>query len=180
VPPKTVALSDLIVGTVSALKALGGSASNEEIHDEVVRIMKLSPEVVDQPHTDDRITRLYYRLHWARTYLKKVGAVDNTQRGIWTLTPTGRALTDEELKDVVRRVRAMDRAARRARTDAEGDEEAPEPGSGARGAHARGDSRRPGGPRPSPPPPLEGAQRCPRKCPSRLAASPALRPSVRL
>jgi restriction system protein len=124
-------LSRLIAATVEALKNLGGSASNDEIHDEVVRLLHLSRQVVEQPHTDGRQTRLFYGLHWARTYLKKVGGAENTERGVWTLTPKGRSLTPEEIDAIVPIVRQMNREARRARktgVDSEVEEEE-EPGA---------------------------------------------------
>jgi restriction system protein len=48
---------------------------------------------------------LDYRLAWARSYLKKVGGLDNSTRGIWTLTDKGRAMTEEDCKTVPSQVR---------------------------------------------------------------------------
>ena len=45
--------------------------------------------------------------------LKKVGAVENSERGIWSLTPVGAAMSEAELREVPRRVRAETRRARR-------------------------------------------------------------------
>jgi restriction system protein len=41
-----------------------------------------------------------YRLAWARTYLKKVDGLENSQRGIWTLTSTGKSMTEEVCKTI--------------------------------------------------------------------------------
>jgi restriction system protein len=71
---------------VIALKSLGGSATNEELLTKVVGIMNLSPEVQAIPHTDGRETKVGYNLAWAKTYMKKVGFMDNSTRGVWTLT----------------------------------------------------------------------------------------------
>lgn len=97
----------LIPPTVEALKQLGGSASNDEIHDAVVAFLGLPEDVVELPHKNDAETELAYRLAWARTYLKKVEAVENATRGIWTLTAKGRAMQPDELKNVHRTVQAM-------------------------------------------------------------------------
>lgn len=97
----------LVAATVQALKNLGGSASNEEIHDEVVRVLELPDNIVELPHKDGNRTYLSYRLHWARSYLKKVEALDNTQRGVWTLTPKGREMSAEQVDEVVRLVRNL-------------------------------------------------------------------------
>jgi restriction system protein len=37
---------------------------------------------------------LEYRLAWVRNYLKNIGAIVNSQRGVWTLTPLGREIED--------------------------------------------------------------------------------------
>jgi restriction system protein len=98
----------LIPATVAVLKGLGGSGSNEEIHDAAAAFFNLSNEQIEMAHkAGSSDTRFAYRLRWARTYLKKVGAVDNTERGIWTLTPKGRDMSVVELKDVHRQVQAM-------------------------------------------------------------------------
>lgn len=107
VPP----FNTLLEATVEALSRLGGSGSNAEIHDEVVELLDIPPEIVEVPHKADR-TYLIYRLHWARSFLKKVGAVDNTERGVWTLTSVGRAMTPEDIAQVQRKVREIVRTAR--------------------------------------------------------------------
>lgn len=116
-------LDTLIAASIEALKALGGSASNEEIHDEVVRLLGLPSGIVEFPYMNGPRTLLDYRLNWARSYLKKVGAVDNATRGVWTLTAVGRQMTVEEIADIRRRVRSMMKVQRRARraADAESD-----------------------------------------------------------
>ncbi|MCT8266938.1 restriction endonuclease [Afifella sp. JA880] len=106
-------LQPCITATVQALKELGNSASNDEINDEVTRILAVPDDVAAVPHKDGSKSALAYRLHWARSYLKKVGAIDNPQRGVWTLTPQGRAMSEPEIADVERRVRNEENEARR-------------------------------------------------------------------
>lgn len=96
----------LLAPTIEALKQLGGSASNDEIHDKVVELMCLPDDVVEVTHQEgSNETRLRYRLNWARSYLKHQGAVTNTQRGVWTLTQIGRELTPAQIAEIPRRVR---------------------------------------------------------------------------
>ena len=121
-----IRLSALIAATVEALKNLGGSASNEEILDDVVVNESFRARSLKSPIPTAAKQGFFYRLHWARTYLKKVGAAENTERGVWTLTPKGRAMTAEEMAAIVPQVRHMDREARKARkaeVDTELDEE---------------------------------------------------------
>ena len=68
--------------TLAAIRALGGSASIEEIVGKVIEDMALPSAVIDIPHGDGRTTELKYRLGWARTYLKKNGSIDNSERGV--------------------------------------------------------------------------------------------------
>lgn len=108
-------LDALLGPTIEALEQLGGSASNDEIHDKVVELMKLPDDVIEIPHDDSgSITRLRYRMNWTRSYLKHVGALDNTQRGVWTLTAKGRSMTAAELAEVPRIVRQKGRKRRKA------------------------------------------------------------------
>ncbi len=88
-----------------ALKQLGGSGTIEEINREATEIAKLSDEQLEVLHNPNKgsQTEIEYRLAWVRTYLKKYGALENSSRGIWALTPQGRQL-DQVNPQVVRRV----------------------------------------------------------------------------
>lgn len=103
--------------TLVALQLLGGSASIDELHDQIVGYLDLPDSVVEAPREAqaDARSELHYRMAWARTYLKKVGAVDNSARGVWTLTTKGRAMTKDDADEVAREVRKMTRDARLAR-----------------------------------------------------------------
>lgn len=103
--------SDYFVPTVTALKARGGSATIEELEDDVGEYLKLSDEILAVPHGDGARSQFQYELAWVRTYLKKVGAVENSERGVWRLTPLGAAMSEGELRDVPRRVRSEKRQA---------------------------------------------------------------------
>jgi restriction system protein len=87
---KVIPQFDELMGpTLQALKRLGGSASIDELVPEIVRLMGLPQEVADTPHGTTGRTELEYRSAWARTYLRKAGLVENSERGIWALTPLG-------------------------------------------------------------------------------------------
>ena len=79
----------LMAPSVQALKSLGGSASIDELVPEIVRLLGLSQEVTEVPHGATGRTELEYRAAWARTYLRKAGLIENSERGIWALTPEG-------------------------------------------------------------------------------------------
>ena len=103
------AYTEYFVPTVKALKARGGSATIEEMEEAVAELMGLSDEARTEPHGDTGKTQFQYELAWVRTYLKKVGAVDNSARGVWSLTETGERLGDDEIRGVYQAVRAEKR-----------------------------------------------------------------------
>jgi restriction system protein len=74
---------------LQALKRLGGSANITELDEEVIKNLGLTDEEIAQSH-DERQTEVEYRLAWARTYLKAYGLIENSARGIWSLTAKGR------------------------------------------------------------------------------------------
>jgi restriction system protein len=80
--------AQLIEYTFQALKQLGGSGTNTEINDKVAELMKLPDEVLDEPHLNSSsMSEFSYRCAWARTLLKNHGAIVNSARSVWTITP---------------------------------------------------------------------------------------------
>jgi len=122
-PPKIPTFDQLIVPTVHALRALGGSAGIEELGEKVAELMGLSDEVMGYRREGASMNEVPYRAAWARTYLKRDGVVERTARGVWALTPRGREVSDADLAGVPTRVRKAQAAARAARTEEEDAEE---------------------------------------------------------
>lgn len=60
--------------TLEALKALGGSALNQELHDWIADHLGIQEDVRMVPHRERGMTALQYRLHWARSYVKRAPA----------------------------------------------------------------------------------------------------------
>jgi restriction system protein len=96
---------ELMWPTLRALKAMGGSATNEELLNKIIELENVPPEVQAIQHTDHRQSKLNYNLAWAKTYLKKVGAIDNSSRGVWSITKDGEALTEVDVRLIPARVR---------------------------------------------------------------------------
>lgn len=80
---------ELMNPTLEALKRLGGSASIDELVPEIVKFLDLPQEVTGVPHGTTGRTKLEYRAAWARTYLRNAGFLENSDRGVWALTPKG-------------------------------------------------------------------------------------------
>lgn len=87
---------------VDLLKAHGRSMTNEEMADEVAAYMGLSEDARAVRHGKWNQLAVEQRMAFARSYLKKGGAVDNSARGVWSLTPKGAAMTPQEISQVVR------------------------------------------------------------------------------
>ena len=100
VPP----YDQLMNPTLQALKALGGSGTIEEIYNKVTEIVGLTNQQLEVLHDPERggQTEVEYRLAWSRTYLKKYGILENSARGIWSLTAKGRQLDHIDINAVKR------------------------------------------------------------------------------
>ena len=84
---------------LKAMHLLGGSASIPEIEEKVTEILKLSDRDINEIHKGST-TKLSYRLAWTRNYLKRYGLLENSSRGIWSLTPKGRSTKEVNQKEV--------------------------------------------------------------------------------
>jgi len=97
---------DLFNPTLAALNDLGGSASVSEIEERVAMILSLSDEEINDIHRDN-ITKLSYRLAWARNYLKRCGLIENSSRGVWSLTNKEKKTITVDQNNLVRQVQAQ-------------------------------------------------------------------------
>ena len=88
----TPTFTSLMNPVIQALKALGGSGTIEEINNKAAEIAGLSDEQFEILHNPEKggQTEVEYRIAWTRTYLKRYGVLENSSRGVWTLTPKGR------------------------------------------------------------------------------------------
>lgn len=101
------AYNDMMCELFQAMKELGGSGTIREIDDKTVEILKLPIEVQEIMHGNSSKTEVEYRLAWTRTYMKKVGILENSSRGVWSLTTMGRELEKINPEEVVQKVREM-------------------------------------------------------------------------
>lgn len=99
---------ELMNPLLQALHQLGGSGSIEEIAQKVAELSDLPEEILNVPHNPEKSsqTEIEYRLAWARTYLKKYGILDNSDRGIWIIVPEKREVTKVDPQEVIKTVRA--------------------------------------------------------------------------
>lgn len=101
------AYNDMMCELFQAMKELGGFGTIREIDDKTIEILKLPTEVQEIMHGNSSKTEVEYRLAWTRTYMKKVGILENSSRGVWSLTTMGRELEKINPEEVVQKVREM-------------------------------------------------------------------------
>ncbi len=82
---------------LQAVIGLGGSASIAELEAAVIDQVDISPEVQGVLHGDGPSTEVQYRLAWARTYLKGMGLLTNSRRGVWSVTQLGETATEDQI-----------------------------------------------------------------------------------
>jgi restriction system protein len=92
--------SDLLWPTLRVVREIGDSGTIGEIVEKVMESEGFTDEQQSILHGDGPRTEIEYRLAWARTYLKGMGALENSERGVWSTTELGRTMT---LEDVVAR-----------------------------------------------------------------------------
>jgi len=126
--PNAPRFDELMWPCLKALSQLGGSASNQELLQKVIEIEGISDEAANVLHTDGRQTRLHYNFGWTKTYLKKVGAIENSSRGVWTITSEGERYSEADCAHIARHVRRMNHERRRSGNNG-GNHAAPSNGS---------------------------------------------------
>jgi len=117
-PASVPRFDELFNPILRAIRALGGSAALSELYAKAADEAELPENVLDVPHVRHRgtpseiqtgLSEVEYRLRWALTYLKKAGYVNNSSRGVWSLTELGRSTAAVDPRAVVGQARAADR-----------------------------------------------------------------------
>lgn len=80
--------------TLCAVRDLGGSGTIGEIVATVVKREGFTQEQQAMMLESGRRGMLESRLSWARTYLGMTGLLENSKRGVWSITDSGRAATE--------------------------------------------------------------------------------------
>ncbi len=94
---------DLLNPVLIVIKNLGGSANTDEIEEQIIQYLKLTDEQVNEIHRGSR-TKLNYTLGWAKNILKNYELLENSSRGIWSLTQKGKNLDTVNEKNVMQTV----------------------------------------------------------------------------
>lgn len=119
---------ELFNPALEALRELGGSGTIMELEDRVAWDLGLSDDDLSVMHRGNT-TKFSHRLAWARSYLKKYGLMENSERGVWALTPLGRETKAVDKDAVKKKVQLPFREGHRAHAvvaDEEAEEATPE------------------------------------------------------
>ena len=132
--PEIPTYRDLMYPTLVAITNLGGSGAIAELEEEVPRVAGVTDEqlAVEFPpgSNGEGHSKVIDRLHWARSSLKKIDALTNSRRGVWSITPVGQeylamdpAAADAAIKQADNAVRTEMRRLKKTATDDEGDDD---------------------------------------------------------
>ena len=85
---------DLMYPTLVAVRDMGGSATKSELLERVPEIAGVTDEqlAVVFPADYTRLqgkSKVLFEISWAFSCLKSIGALDNSQRGVWSITQKG-------------------------------------------------------------------------------------------
>lgn len=91
--------NELMWPVLKVLEKMGGSGSNDDISDKIIETYKIPEEMQAVPKSKSNDTsKLIDRIRWAQSYLKKIGMIENSERGIWSLTTIGKEVKEDEVK----------------------------------------------------------------------------------
>lgn len=122
--PQIPTYNELLWPTLAAVRELGHSARLDEIDETVIERGEFSDAQVAILHNEGPRSELEYRLAWARTYLKGMGALASAGKGVWETTELGRDLSEDAIDPLWRHYKTSRRRERqRRKSEAAGDSE---------------------------------------------------------
>jgi restriction system protein len=125
--PHIPAYSDLLWPSLRAVREIGDSGTNEEIVEKVIATEGFTDEQLGVPSNDGRRGLIEYRLAWARSYLKGMGLLDNSRRGVWSTTDLGRSCMAADIPALYASYTSQLRDAQRQKRAAHAGEDPSEP-----------------------------------------------------
>ena len=108
---------DLLNLILTTLHELGGSASRGELKNKVIENMGLPPAVLQVSADPENKAKLEDKVGFSMTRLKRLGLVDNAERGVWSLTAKGQETQHVDPEEAVRSARQQDRVRKQARSE---------------------------------------------------------------
>jgi len=117
---------DLMLPTIRAVDALGGSAQGREVTTRVLNDIGATDEQLAVVYESRPKSVLVDRIEWARSYAKLGGALESPRRGLYVLTTLGKEILSLPETEAKIRILELDHAVKAARVQsrlptAEGD-----------------------------------------------------------
>ena len=106
--PRVPSYKEYMNPIISVLREVGGPLNTLELNRKVAQAIPLSEDVVAVIHRPEKggdQPEAFYRMAWSRTYLKKMGLIDNPSRSMWELTDKGRQTKEVDPNELARQVR---------------------------------------------------------------------------
>lgn len=102
---------------IEALRDLGGSATRPDTMKKIIQNEKLTTDALRETRGKTHVNKFENDVAFSRSYLVSGGYIDNSVRGVWTLTDAGKTvdMTDELAVEVFRKVVSDNVARRRAK-----------------------------------------------------------------
>jgi restriction system protein len=88
-----------IIPIIEVLRESGGSGRSSEVTDMVIEKLRIADDELEDTLQSGG-SRIKNQIHWARMVLVKIGFIDSSQRGVWSLTEKG-LRTDLSRDDLV-------------------------------------------------------------------------------
>jgi restriction system protein len=92
---KQAEFSKYLGPVLDALRELGGSGRPKEVTDKVAKNLNISDKIREETLKNGS-SKWDNQVAWARQYLVYAGLIDNSQKGVWVLTPLGQNTTLNE------------------------------------------------------------------------------------
>lgn len=98
---------ELMRPILDILASIGGSATIAELNEKVIASLNLTEDASSQIYEIDKSGKsiIQTNLSWARSYLKKAGLINNSSRGVWSLTPEYKNGQKVDVDNIARIVR---------------------------------------------------------------------------
>lgn len=98
---------ELMQPILEVLQSLGGSGTVAEINERVITSLQFTDEAAVKIYEPDSSgqARIKTNLSWARSYLKKSGWIENSQRAVWSLAPAYKCDQQIDVDEIARQVK---------------------------------------------------------------------------
>jgi restriction system protein len=125
--PQVPSHTEMLWPTLLAVREIGDSGTIEEIVEKVIHDQGFTEEQQAVPAKKGRRSLIEYRLGWCRTYLKGMGLLENSRRGVWSTTERGRTIMPAEIPALNAAYVAEVREAQRAKQTVQNGDDPSEP-----------------------------------------------------